>query len=194
VRASDPTTPGPWSVLQAFQVTDPPAPVPSAGGQDAIDLRSVTITGGSPADVGNWPATARLTALDFQSSGVAVSFTKKDGAGRWPDVVPPGWSGALQYTLWMVVNVDGHWYTSGGVEYWYGLGRSGGPPSQFASNWYYSPAVWGPLAGHQPAPGEMVGFFVTAGDARVKDVRSVTERSNVVLVPFPSDSGAYYPF
>jgi len=35
---------------------------------------------------------------------------------------------------------------------------------------------------------------VTAGDQRAKDVRAVTERSNVVLVPFPSDGGAYYPF
>jgi hypothetical protein len=25
-------------------------------------------------------------------------------------------------------------------------------------------------------------------------VRAVTERSNVVLLPFPSDGGAYYPF
>ena len=194
VRASDPTTPGPWSALMAIQVTDAPPPPPPVRGADGVDLRSATVTGGSPSDVANWPVTTQLTVLDFQSSGVAVGFTKKDGGGRWPDVVPPGWDGAIQYTLWMVVNVDGHWYTSGGVEYWYGLGRSGGQPSRFASNWYYSPAVWGPLAGHQPVPGEQVGFFVTAGDARAKDVRAVTERSNVVVVPFPSDGGAYFPF
>jgi hypothetical protein len=63
-----------------------------------------------------------------------------------------------------------------------------------AGNWYYSPGVWSELATHQPAPGEQVGFFVTAGDQRAKDVRAVTARSNVVLVPFPSDGGAYYPF
>jgi hypothetical protein len=196
VRASDPTTPGPWSTTMAIQVTDPPAPPPpvNTGGQDAIDLHQATITGGSPGDVADWPVTAKLTALDFASSGVSVQFTKRDGPGRWPDVIPPGWTGGIEYTLWMVVNVNGHWYTSGGVEYWNGLGRSGGPPSLFTSNWYYSPAVWGPLATHQPTPGEMVGFFVTAGDARAKDVRAVTERSNVVLVPFPSDGGAYYPF
>lgn len=194
VRASDPTTTGPWSGTLALQVQDAPAPAPTSAGQDAIDLHQVTVVGGSPRDVANWPATARLTALDFQSSGVAVHFTKKDGPGRWPDVVPPGWGGALQYTLWMVVNVNGRWYTAGGVEYWYGLGRSGGAPSDFSRNWYYSPQVWGPLASHQPAVGERVGFFVTAGDARAKDVRSVVERSNVVVVPFPSNGGAYYPF
>ena len=71
----------------------------------------------------------------------------------------------------MVVKVNGQWITAGGVEYWHGLDRQGGPPSRFASNWYYSPQVWGELASHQPAPGEQVGFFVTAGDQRAKDVR-----------------------
>jgi hypothetical protein len=195
VRATDGTT-GPWSTTLAFQAPDrPQAPPPAAAaGGDGIDLRQVTITGGSPHDVAYWPVTAKLNVLDFQASGVAVEFSKKSGAGRWPDVVPPGWDGALQYTLWMVVNVNGQWYTSGGVEYWYGLGRSGGAPSDFTRNWYYSPAVWGPLATRQPNPGEQVGFFVTAGDARAKDVRSISERSNVVMVPFPSNSGAYYPF
>jgi hypothetical protein len=194
VRASDPTTPGPWSTTLAIQVTDPPPPPPAAVGSDQLDLHSATITGGSPGDVANWPVTAKLSVLDFAGSGVAVQFSKQNGPGRWPDVTPPGWTGGIEYTLWMVVNIDGHWYTSGGVEYWNGLGRSGGPPSQFAGNWYYAAAAWGPLANHQPAPGEQVGFFVTAGDARAKDVRVVTERSNVVLVPFPTDAGGYFPF
>jgi hypothetical protein len=197
VRGSDGTTTGAWSNTLAFQVGNAPAPVappPVAVGGDQMDLHQAIVTAGSPTDVANWAVTAKLTALNLQSSGVDVEFTKKTGPGRWPDIVPPGWSGSLQYTLWMVVNINGQWYTSGGVEYWYGLSQSGGAPSQFTSNWYYSPAVWGPLATHQPSPGEMVGFFVTAGDARAKDVRSVVERSNVVMVPFPTDGGAYYPF
>ena len=170
-----------------------PAPAPVPTSLDAIDLRQVTVI--NPAvDVANWPITTRISVLDFNSGGVAVEFSKKDGPGRWPDIVPPGWDGPIQYTIWMVENIGGRWYTSGGVEYWYRLGRQGGPPSQFANNWYYSPQVWGPLASHQPAVGEQVGFFVTAGDQRAKDVRFVTERSNVVVVSFPSDSGGYYPF
>ena len=65
--------------------------------------------------------------------------------------------------------------------------------SQFAYNWYYNPQVWGPLANHQPANGEQVGFFVTAGDERVKDVTRVRERSQVVVLPFPS-GGGYFSF
>ena len=100
--------------------------------------------------------------------------------------MPPGWDGGIQYTLWAVEQINGQWITAGGVEFWKGLARQGGPPSRLAANWYYSPGVWGELAGHQPAPGEQVGFFVTAGDQRAKDVRIVTARSNVVLIPFPS--------
>ena len=168
-----------------------PAPVPSNG--DQIDLHSVIVRG--PAgDVANWPVTTTIRVLDFNSGGVFVDFSKKNGPGRWPEVVPPGWAGGIEYTIWMVVNHNGQWYTAGGVEFWNGLDRSGGPPSRYASNWYYNAQVWGPLDQHQPAVGEQVGFFVTAGDQRAKDVRAVTERSNVVLVPFPSDGGAYYPF
>ena len=173
----------------------PPPPPPSPSGpSDAIDLRSAIITGNSAQDVANWPITTAITGMDFRGDGVRVDFSKKDGAGRWPDVVPPGWDGPLQYTLWMVVNINGRWYTAGGVEYWYGLDRQGGPPSQFTRNWYYSDLMWGPLATHQPGVGEQVGFFITAGDERVKDVTLVKERSQVVMVSFPSDNAGFYGF
>jgi hypothetical protein len=176
-------------ILQRVAVPTPaPPPVPSNG--DQIDMHSVIVRG--PAgDVANWPVTAQMRVLDFNSGGVFVDFTTKNS---WPEVVPPGWDGGIEYTLWMVEKINGQWITAGGVEFWRGLDRSGGPPSRFASNWYYNPQVWGELASHQPAVGEQVGFFVTAGDQRAKDVRIVTERSNVVLVPFPSDGGGYYPF
>jgi hypothetical protein len=179
------------TILQRGAAPPPPPPAPSSG--DQIDMHSVIVRGPG-GDVANWPVTTTIRVLDFNSSGVFVDFSKKNGAGRWPDVVPSGWAGGIEYTMWMVVNINGQWYTAGGVEFWNGLDRSGGPPSQFAHNWYYNAQVWGPLDSHQPAPGEQVGFFVTAGDQRAKDVRAVTERSNVVLVPFPSDGGAYYPF
>src|SRR5581483_2716234 len=172
--------------------TPVPQPTPS-GPSDGLDLRSAVVTGGSPADVANWPITTQITGMDFGGNGLRVDFSKKDGPGRWPDVVPPGWDGPIQYTVWMVENIGGRWYTSGGVEYWYGLDRQGGPPWEYGYNWYYSAPVWGPLANRQPGNGEQVGFFVTAGDQRVKDAHIVAERSNVVVLPFPG-GGGYFTF
>jgi hypothetical protein len=50
------------------------------------------------------------------------------------------------------------------------------------------------MAGHQPAPGEQVGFLVTSGDARNNGPSSVKQRSNVVIVSFPSNSGGSFAF
>jgi len=176
------------AVLQRVAAAPPP-PVPSS--LDQIDLHSVVVRGGCCGDVANWPVTTQIRVIDANFGGWFVDFSAKNS---WPEVTPPGWDGVIQYTLWIVENTNGRWITAGGVEYWRGLARQGGPPSRLAGNWYYSPGVWGELATHQPAPGEQVGLFVTAGDQRAKDVRAVTERSNVVLVPFPTDGGGYYPF
>jgi hypothetical protein len=51
----------------------------------------------------------------------------------------------------------------------------------------------GPMQ-RQPAPGERLGFFVVAGNVRgVDDVVSVRERSNVVVVAFPTSTGRCSP-
>jgi hypothetical protein len=176
-------------VLQRVAAAPAPPAAPSSG--DQIDMHAVIVRGGCCGDVADWPVTTEIRVIDANFGGWFVDFSAKNS---WPEVAPPGWDGGIQYTLWIVENINGRWITAGGVEYWKGLARQGGPPSRLAGNWYYSPGVWSELATHQPAPGEQVGFFVTAGDQRAKDVRAVTARSNVVLVPFPSDGGAYYPF
>jgi hypothetical protein len=197
VRAYDPTTLGPWSNTQAFQMLAEPAPVytpPSPGPSgpapnDAINLNTVIIHN-SP-NVSSWPATTTLSRLDLMPSGAHVEFGAQSS---WPEVVPPGWAGGLQYTLWIVLNVNGQWHASGCIEYWKGLYESGGPVSGYARDWYYDPIRWGPMAGHQPSPGEQVGFLVTAGDARNNGPSIVHERSNVVIVSFPSNSGQSFVF
>jgi hypothetical protein len=197
-RAYDPTTLGPWTVTQAFQMLVEPAPVftpgPSAPSgpapNDAINLNTV-IVHNSPSDVARWPVTTSLQRLDLMPSGAHVVFDKQSS---WPEVVPPGWAGGLQYTLWIVLNINGQWHASGCIEYWRGLFENGGPVSQYAMNWYFDPIRWAPMTGHQPAPGEQVGFLVTSGDARNNGPSSVKERSNVVIVSFPSAAGRSFVF
>jgi hypothetical protein len=155
--------------------------------RDAIDLSTVTILN-SP-DVRAWPATAMLTRLELRPTGVHVEFTKRDGADSWPDVPFLRDGEKLQYTLWIALKIAGQWYASGCIQFWRGLNENGGPPPDYANNWYYDKSRWGPMTGVQPAVGEPVGFFVTAGNARNNGASVVKERSNVVLVPFPDIHG-----
>ncbi len=172
-----------------------------AGGPTDLDMHQVTLYS-NPPDLADWPMTTSLTEVDFTTSGVHVAFSKQDGSGRWPDVVPPGWSGSLQYTLGMVECINGQWYGSAVIEFWYGLDASGGniaAADQVAVNWYYDAGRWGLLAGRQPATGETIGIFVAAGNLRnitTDDPQQspVMERSDVVLVPMPDTSGAQHSF
>jgi len=177
---------------------DPQPPAPILGGPtDAFDLNQAIILN-SPRDFASWPITTKITALSMGPSGVHVEFSKQDGPDRWPDIVPPGWGGPLQYTLGMALNINGQWYLSTVVEFWYGLPASGGPPSQFASNWFYDPARWAPMTYHQPQPGEIIGFVVCAGDCRNNadgNLSPARERSNLVFVAMPpDDSGSAQTF
>ncbi len=152
----------------------------------------------NPTDLASWPATTEITLVEF-ADHVHVEFSKQDGAERWPDVVPPGWDGPLQYTLGLAEYIDGQWYGSAAIQFWYGLYSSGGNvalDNQVAVNWYYD-SRWGELAGRQPETGEIIGVFVVAGNVRgVFDGSQspVLERSNVVLVPFPGVEGAVHTF
>ena len=187
--AVDSATPIDAAIADAFDATPDSAGV-------TIDL-SKAIVKNSPPDVASWPVTAKITTLDLGATGVHIDFTKRDGAGSWPDV-PFGAPGdSLEYTLWIVIDVGGTWYTSGCIQFWRGLDRNGGPPSEYAKNWYYDSIRWAPMTGHQPSVGERVGFFVTAGNERnVVDGSccSVQERSDLVVVPFPTDAGAVFTF
>lgn len=164
----------------------------------AIDLHDA-ILHDNPANVADWPITTTITRLEFREGGAYVEFSKKDGDGRWPDIVPPGWEGPLQYTLGLVERIDGQWHGSAAMQYWYGLDVQGGNVAvddQIAVNWYYD-GRWGEMAGYQPALGETVGVFIVAGNTRgVLDGSQspVQERSDVVVVPFPGPEGAVHDF
>ena len=155
--------------------------------QDAIDLGAVQIH--SSPDVRSWAQTATLTRIELGHQGVHVDFTKQR---EWPDLIPPGWTGPLQYTLWLFVNVGGTWHAGGVVEFWRGRDWTGAytQPSlaqHLAENWIHDDG-W-PIA-YTPSAGEQIGFMVTAGDERRKDVHVVGERSNVVLVTM-QDTGVF---
>lgn len=159
---------------------------------DAIDLSVVTILN-SP-DVRQWPATSHLSRLTLRPTGAHVEHSKEVDPNSWPDIPFGTEGGTLQYTLWILLQINGHWFTSGCIEYWRGCDENGGPVGDYAKNWYYDGNRWAPMTGHQPAVGEAVGFFVTSGDARNNGDPSVRERSQVVLVNFPDATGGDFAF
>ena len=154
----------------------------------------------SPPDLAVWPETAKITAIDFTGDAMIVDFDRRDGPNRWPDQVPPGFAGALEYTLGMCRFVEGGWHCAGVVEFWYDRPLdSTAPPSRFWREWWYDSARWGPLASNPPVEGELVGIFVGAGDLRGRAWTRATcpgicERSNIQFVPFAMNSTASYRY
>jgi hypothetical protein len=169
---------------------------PATPNTDQIDMTQVTVYD-SPPDTPSWPVTTYITELDIADPAIGapafyINFTKRDGNLTWPPN-PPGGS-SIEYCLWSVEYIGGQWAASGPMQLWQGDEYQGGGPAGFAVDWYYD-SRWGPLNGYQPAVGELVGFFVSAGNARnvLDDSQTaVLERSNVLLVPFPDSNGAVY--
>jgi hypothetical protein len=152
----------------------------------------------SPPDLASWPETAKITSINFTPGAFEVEFDRRDGPNRWPDVVPAGWDGALQYTLGMCAQTNGSWYCSGVVQFWYGRTlHDSAPPSAVGYEWFYDPVRWGPLFLHQPNEGDSVGLFVASGNLRDgqnftrASCPRVCERSNVALVPWTNGFASY---
>jgi hypothetical protein len=171
-----------------------PVPEPVGGGIDMLDLTSVAVYN-SPTDIASWPITERITSITFGPYGpsAGVTITTDPVLPNYWKLILDSSGDNFQYTVWAVVNVGGRWYTSGFIQMWQGRGNTGAPIlTDFATNWAYD-RRWGPMMGHQPSPGEQMGFFISAGNARgIYDVTSVRERSNVVVVPVPGGDTGYY--
>ena len=151
----------------------------------------------NPPDAAVWPETAKITSIEFTGQAMRVDFDRRTGPGRWPDQVPPGFQGPLQYTLGLCRYVSGSWACSAVVQFWYDRSLDDtAPPSRFWREWWYDSARWGPLATNPPQEGEMVGVFVGSGDLRGRfwtraSCPGVCERSNVVMVPFTFGNASY---
>lgn len=189
VQATDPASgvSGPYSGVSSFRY------VP-------FDMSSATIVN-TPPDVASWPEGAKITSVNFTGGSFDVDFDRRSGANRWPDMTPKGWAGALQYTLGMCVDINGHWYCSAVVQFWYGRELSASaPPSRVGREWFYDPVRWSGMYGYQPRDGETVGLWVGAGNLRDggsytrNSCPRVCERSNVVLVPWSNGGAASYVF
>jgi hypothetical protein len=151
--------------------------------QDAVQIGACALT----PNVASWPVTTTIDRADFLPSGLHLEFSKKDGPSRWPDVIPPGWTGPIQYTVWFGALVNGQCHMAASINWWFGESDQNSGPVLTAS--HYPANLWyldRDLAQHTPQPGELIYVMVTAGAERGLVAASVLERSNVISVNFGS--------
>jgi hypothetical protein len=166
----------------------PPEPTPPPTSADAIDLSAAIVASGDCPSVAHLPILSAMSVISLidvgaDGQGFAMNF---DGRDTWPGVVPPGWDGPINHTLWIAELIGGVWYVLPIKE---GLGDycTLGPilnPGQIPENLTYF--AGSPMKGYQPRPAEQIGFFATTGDTRRMNLQPQTGagRTNVVLVPF----------
>ncbi len=182
-------TPPPPPVEPPPPPPPPPPPAPANPAPGGFDLGRVTIVG-SP-DVRGWPITSRITALRFGGGQIFLDHTRR---GTWPPVVIANDGTTQEATLWVFFNVNGRWYGTGAERWRPGqTTKALTKPSDIGPGWLYDPSRWGPMANYVPRPGELVGFMVVAGSTRSDANIATAERSPVILVPFPADSGGAFP-
>lgn len=183
----------------------------SARAQDQIDLHQVVIHD-SPLDVADWPVTATITRLRETpgATGGLAFETQPTLPGAWQYQTFPqdhpqtgtvcapqgGTDGCIQYTVWALAKIGGVWHGAGFMQMWLGRASTGAPLlANFHSDWAYACDRWAVLCGYQPQVGDPMAFFLTAGNARdYRDVTSVRERSNVVLLTVPAGDTADLSF
>jgi len=159
---------------------------PAAAQGDDINVSTARLYAG-PGDALLWPITCHITSVTFTDYGFPVNADCLDGANRWPDVIPDGWDGPIQFTYGMCKRAaDSRWACSPVVQMWYR--RQQQDPNATAApyavdrSWFYD-SRWGELQDWNPAPGEIVGLFILRGNGRYgTEYSKVHERSNVVAV------------
>lgn len=136
-------------------------------------------------NISGWAETSKITSIDFSNGYIEVDFDKRAGADQWPPApFGDGGGGEIQYTLGMCFNLGGRWYCSAVIQFWPGRDLdASGPAGNVAIDWYYD-ARWGPMAGHQPAIGELVGIFAANGNVRDSLSWAIEQRTDIVVVPF----------
>jgi hypothetical protein len=158
-----------------------PAPSPAI---DEIDPATITWMETCSADVSGWAVTSRLEHVTIEGGyTVCLDHTK---AGVWPTV---RWGDTneteedFEGNPLIVALLDGKWY--GAAWDWFGVGKTckGITPIEFGRDQIRQ----SPLDASWPGPqsGDMVGWLVAAPCSNRIGLRSVLERSNIVLARWP---------
>ncbi len=180
VRASDPTTVGPWSTIQVFKT--PGAPAGGGGGvfspDDGLDLGSVIIQKG-PGSITGWTVGSRITQVRQGPENSGELCIWHDQLGRWPSVIFFNDPNTLvEGNQWVFANIGGQWY--GGAADWYRPGQAckGVDASSIGRDAFDQE----PLHSWVPQPGELFGVMSSTPARAWPDMRTLDQRTNIVLL------------
>ncbi len=181
VRAIDASVTSPWSITQAFKTptsggTTPPAPLPG-GGTDQIVASSITWLSPASTNVSSWTITSTVTDVVQSGDQICVNHTK---AGQWPLADIFGTGPVIEGNIMIVAQFSGKWYGAGFD--WLGQGRTCKtmPANEYGRDQirvYPMDASW---AG--PRSGDQIGLLVSTPSSDRIPIRTVDERSNIVVV------------
>ena len=187
VKATDPGHESPWSptltfVTPAPAAAPPPAPVPppSSGGQlgpgDQLDLHSVTIVLGA-AGIADWPVTSTVTSTTTQDHNFCINHTMlgqlaDDAVLRRPEHAARRQPvGVREHRRQMVRRRRGLVSPGPGLQ--------GRDPVEHRLGWLLQ---LGAAALLVPRPGETFGVMDSTPARLYPDMRTLDQRTNVVLV------------
>ena len=153
-----------------------PAPAPVPQSADEIDLNQVTIVLG-PKNIGSWPQTSTMTSVTT-TDGLCTFHTK---LGQWPTVEFFDTGAPIDGNQWVFAFINGRWY--GGAGEWQRPGQACKAVTRedIGAGTFYSPG-WEPLTSWVPSPGEVFGVMESTPARAWPAMRTIDERSNVVLV------------
>jgi hypothetical protein len=204
----DQETPGGWEIFDLlmqdatgawvpFAFPSPPVPpTPEPGPEPptsypTISSANFTVYGSDPACL-DFPATGTFNSWGLVPGVMTIATT---GCAHWPSVViEDGGEPAQSATLWVLEHIDGVWYATGAErlrpEQLHGDKPEGPPPTLIGNEWLYDPARWGPMALHNPRPGEVVGLLLVAGSTRSDNQTPCKERTTPLWIRWPDAAGA----
>lgn len=165
-----------------------------------IPLSQVKVVGSDPA-VLNFPRKHDDRDISLNSFGIVpgTMSIRTSNTDHWPGIDGTMDRDSQAGTLWIFLKINGQWYATGAErlrKYQVNGDKpeadpnEGGLSTLVGQGWLYDENRWREMTGHNPQPGEHVGFMVAAGSTRSDNLTPVKERTNVIEVVWPGPNGA----
>ena len=136
-----------------------------------------------PSNVADWPQTSTVTGTRAIPHELCIWHTR---LGNWPNTIffdDP--NTRVEGNQWVFANIGGRWY--GGAADWYRPGQAckDVTADSIARDAFYSPSME-PLRSWVPRQGEVFGVMSTTPARAWPQMRTLDERSNIVLIRWGS--------